>query len=130
MPGLGIHPLEMRIGARYAPVRDILLRLSTNVVGPYTPFDEPGVVLDPYALLHASPAVTYGDVRVLVGIRNLLDRTYPALRAGGFVSPGQPWRPAALRDALKRRRPFSVSRQFRRSWTRTVRPGCGRPHWS
>jgi len=74
----------------YAPIREMLLRLSTNVVGPYTPFDEPGVVLDPYGLLHASAAVTHGDVRVQLGVRNLLDRTYPELRAGGFVSPGQP----------------------------------------
>jgi outer membrane receptor protein involved in Fe transport len=29
-------------------------------------------------------------VRVEAGVRNLLDRAYPELRAGGFVSPGQP----------------------------------------
>jgi len=47
-------------------------------------------MLDPYALLHASAGVTYRDVQIQLGVRNLLDRTYPELRAGGFVSPGQP----------------------------------------
>jgi outer membrane cobalamin receptor len=31
-----------------------MVRLSTNAVGPYTPFAEPGVVLPAYALLHLS----------------------------------------------------------------------------
>lgn len=67
------------------------LRLSSNVVGPYTPFDEPDVVLPAYALVHLSSRLLVGGRTTLrLGVRNLLDKTYPELRAGGFVSPGQP----------------------------------------
>ena len=66
-------------------------RVATNVVGPYSPFDEPGVVLSSYALLHLSGGVRIGSwVELDVGVRNVLDRAYPELRAGGFVSPGEP----------------------------------------
>ena len=67
------------------------VRLSTNVVGPYTPFDEePGFELPAYALLHLSGRVRFAKADVEVGVRNLLDREYPELRAGSFVAPGQP----------------------------------------
>lgn len=66
-------------------------QLGANVVGPYTPFDLAGTELDPYLLLHASAGVRIGSAALLdVGVRNLLDRAYPELRAGDFVSPGQP----------------------------------------
>src|SRR5205823_14061578 len=40
-------------GVTFAPPRRVWhLRVSTNVVGPYSPFDEPGVELPSYALLH------------------------------------------------------------------------------
>jgi len=61
-----------------------------NVVGPYSPFDEPGVTEPAYALLHVSGAASLGRATIQVGLRNLLDRAYPELRAGGFVVPGQP----------------------------------------
>jgi outer membrane receptor for ferric coprogen and ferric-rhodotorulic acid len=64
--------------------------LSTNAVGRYTPFDEPGVELDPYALVHLTAGVRFGTMLVQLGVRNLLDHRYPELRAGGFVVPGQP----------------------------------------
>ncbi len=67
------------------------VRLSGNVVGPYTPFDEPGAVLSPYGLLHLSSRLVVGSRTTLrLGLRNLLNTAYPELRAGGFVSPGQP----------------------------------------
>jgi iron complex outermembrane receptor protein len=66
------------------------LRVSTNVLGPYTPFDEPGVELPAYALFHAAASVRVGGATLELGVRNLLNRTYPELRAGGFVTPGQP----------------------------------------
>jgi outer membrane receptor protein involved in Fe transport len=64
--------------------------LSTNVVGPYTPFDEPEVELPTYALVHLTGGVRVGGALPELGVRNLFDRTYPEVRAGGFVSPGQP----------------------------------------
>ncbi|MFI5279800.1 MAG: TonB-dependent receptor domain-containing protein, partial [Gemmatimonadales bacterium] len=67
------------------------VRVSTNAVGPYSPFDEPGVELPAYALLHLSAGAQLGSETTLeVGVRNVLDRAFPELRAGGFVSPGQP----------------------------------------
>jgi outer membrane receptor protein involved in Fe transport len=66
------------------------LRVSSNLVGPYTPFDEPGVELGTYALVHLSGGLRIGSALFNVGARNLFNRAYPELRAGGFVSPGQP----------------------------------------
>lgn len=78
--GLGLAPVAARWN----------LRVSANVVGPYTPFDEPGVEVGSYGLLHLSGGVRLGAVMLSVGVRNLFDRAYPELRAGEFVSPGQP----------------------------------------
>ncbi|HEY4099827.1 MAG TPA: TonB-dependent receptor [Gemmatimonadales bacterium] len=67
------------------------VRASTNVVGPYTPFDETGVELPAYALFHLSGRLIVGSRTTLrLGVRNILNKEYPELRAGGFVSPGQP----------------------------------------
>jgi iron complex outermembrane receptor protein len=66
------------------------VRVSTNLVGPYTPFDEPGVEVPTYALIHVHGDVRVGGALVGVGVRNLFDHTYTELRAGGFVVPGQP----------------------------------------
>ena len=67
------------------------IRLSGNAVGPYTPFDEtPGFEVPAYGLLHASGTVRALRTTLVLGVRNLLDRAYPELRGGGFVSPGQP----------------------------------------
>jgi iron complex outermembrane receptor protein len=71
------------------PAQRWSLRVSGNWVGPYAPFDEPGTVLGAYGLLHASGGVRVGRTLVDVSVRNLLNRAYPELRAGGFVSPGQ-----------------------------------------
>jgi iron complex outermembrane receptor protein len=66
------------------------LRLSSNVLGRYTPFDEPGVQLPAYALFHAAGSVRLGNATLDLGVRNVLNRAYPEVRAGGFVAPGQP----------------------------------------
>jgi outer membrane receptor protein involved in Fe transport len=66
------------------------LTLSGNWVGPYSPFDEPGTVLGSYGLMHANVSVRAFGSQFDVGVRNLLDRAYPELIAGGLVSPGQP----------------------------------------
>jgi outer membrane receptor protein involved in Fe transport len=64
--------------------------VGTNIVGPYTPFDEPGVQLTTYALLHLTGGIRVGQAEVGLGVRNILDQHYTEVRAGGFVSPGQP----------------------------------------
>ncbi len=66
------------------------LRLSTNAVGPYSPFDMPGVEIKSYALLHAYGSVRFGLATFGVGVRNLLGHKYRELEAGGFAVPGQP----------------------------------------
>ena len=67
-----------------------MVRLSTNAVGPYTPFAEPGVILPAYALVHVSGQyLLHSTTTLRLGVRNLLNHSYPELQAGGFVSPGQ-----------------------------------------
>ena len=79
------------VGIAVAPVgAPWQARISSNIVGPYSPFDEPGVVLPAYALLHLSAGYRFASTTLDVGVRNVLDHSYPELRAGGFVSPGQP----------------------------------------
>ena len=66
------------------------LRVSGNWVGPYSPFDEPGVVVGAYGLMQVAGVVHARAADVELGVRNVLDRRYPELVAGGLVSPGQP----------------------------------------
>lgn len=63
---------------------------SVNAVGPYSPFDEPGVELPAYGLVHLSAFLRVRSVALELGIRNLFDHRYPELQAGGFLSPGSP----------------------------------------
>jgi iron complex outermembrane receptor protein len=65
-------------------------RVGSNFVGPYAPFDEPGVLLPSYAVFYVSTEIHYANVLIDLGLRNLFDKAYPELRAGGFVAPGQP----------------------------------------
>jgi outer membrane receptor protein involved in Fe transport len=65
-------------------------RIGGNWVGKYAPFDEPGVLLGGYGLMHLSGTALLGAVELDVGVRNVLDRAYPELVAGHVVSPGQP----------------------------------------
>ncbi|HEY5086212.1 MAG TPA: TonB-dependent receptor, partial [Gemmatimonadaceae bacterium] len=68
-----------------------ILRVSGNWVGPYSPFDEPGVVLGAYGLLHLSTRAHVSARTVLdAGVRNVLNRAYPELVAGHIVAPGEP----------------------------------------
>jgi len=67
------------------------IRVSGNWVGPYSPFDEPGVVLGAYGLLHATASVRLNRAATLdIGARNVFDRAYPELVAGHIVAPGEP----------------------------------------
>lgn len=66
------------------------IRATGSWVGPYSPFDEPGVVLGGYGLAHASLGWKFHSFEVNIGVRNAFDRAYPELVAGQVVSPGQP----------------------------------------
>jgi outer membrane receptor protein involved in Fe transport len=72
---------------RHAPWR---VRLSGNWIGPYSPFDEPGVVLPGYGLAHVGVSWTFDRFEVDGTVRNVFDRAYPELVAGEVVSPGRP----------------------------------------
>lgn len=65
------------------------LRASTEVTGPYTPFDMPGVERPAYALAHLSGGKRFGATQLEVGVRNLFNTAYREIEAGGFVAPGQ-----------------------------------------
>lgn len=82
---VGVAALDIRSGP--ASWR---IRASGNWVGPYSPFDEPGVVIGGYGLMHLSGSVPVGRVELDAGLRNLFDRAYPEVVAGHIVSPGQP----------------------------------------
>ena len=94
LSGLRVYNTAKYIGSAALewapPAAPWSVRVSTNVVGPYAPFDERGVELPAYALLHASATRRIGKVQLELGVRNLLDKTYPELVAGGLVAPGQP----------------------------------------
>ncbi|HEX4601678.1 MAG TPA: TonB-dependent receptor [Gemmatimonadales bacterium] len=66
------------------------LRASANLVGPYSPFDEPGVLRPAYGLIHLSGGVRLGHTGLELGVRNVGNTAYRELEAGGFVSPGEP----------------------------------------
>jgi iron complex outermembrane receptor protein len=67
------------------------LHIGGNWVGPYSPFDEPGVILGGYGLLHLSGRVRVSRAMTLdIGVRNVFDRAYPELVAGHLVAPGEP----------------------------------------
>ena len=76
--------------------------VSVNAIGPYSPFDAPGVVLPAYALFHLNAGIRIAPGDYLeIGVRNLFNRAYPELRAAEFVTPGQPRSVyAALRTGL------------------------------
>jgi outer membrane receptor protein involved in Fe transport len=63
--------------------------VAGNWVGPYSPFDEPGVVLGAYGLLHVSAKARVRGMDVEMGVRNALDRRYPEVVAGHLVAPGE-----------------------------------------
>jgi len=75
------------------------VRVSGNVVGPYAPFEEPGVLLPAYGLVHVSGMYRVGSAELELGVRNVLDKAYRDLAAGqvsdqgqliSLVAPGQP----------------------------------------
>jgi len=66
-------------------------RIGANFIGPYSPFDEPGVILGSYGLMHLNGRLRVNRAVVVDGgIRNVFDRSYPELVAGHIVAPGEP----------------------------------------
>lgn len=66
-------------------------QLGTNFNGPYTPFEEPGILRPGYILFNIAGGVRLSSrTHVLVGVRNLLDTAFRELESGGQVTPGEP----------------------------------------
>lgn len=93
LDGMRVYNTAKYVGSaalEVAPAAKLRLRVGANFVGPYSPFDEPGVLLAPYGLLHVGGTLVARGTEIDFGVRNLLDRAYPELVAGHIVAPGQP----------------------------------------
>lgn len=94
LDGLRVYNSSKYIGSAALDLvpgpRSMRFRVSGNWTGPYSPFDEPGVVVGGYGLLHTSASAPVDRFEIEAGLRNVLDRAYPELIAGHIVSPGQP----------------------------------------
>ena len=66
------------------------LRVGGNWVGPYSPFDEPGIVLGAYGLASVGGEAQWRGMTLDIGARNLFDRAYPELVAAHVIDPGEP----------------------------------------
>jgi iron complex outermembrane receptor protein len=92
--GLRVYNTASYVGAAAYTLAPIdarwRFRVAGNWVGTYSPFDEPGVLLGGFGLMHMSGTARLGTVELDLGVNNLLDRAYPELVAGHIVSPGQP----------------------------------------
>jgi outer membrane cobalamin receptor len=93
LDGLRVYNTATYVGStafEIVPAAALRVRVGASFVGPYSPFDEPGVVLAPYGLLHVGGTYVVRGTELDFGVRNVLDRAYPELVAGHIVAPGQP----------------------------------------
>ncbi|HWZ57999.1 MAG TPA: TonB-dependent receptor [Gemmatimonadaceae bacterium] len=64
--------------------------LGANFQGPYTPFEEIGVLRPGFVLFNVAAGVHMNPRTLfMVGVRNLFDTNYRELESGGQVTPGQ-----------------------------------------
>jgi outer membrane receptor for ferric coprogen and ferric-rhodotorulic acid len=79
------------MGVDFSPRRSAWrVRVGGNWTGPYSPFDEPGVVMAGYGIANAGLMWRLHRAEIDLGVRNAFNRAYPELVAGGVVSPGEP----------------------------------------
>jgi outer membrane receptor protein involved in Fe transport len=72
------------------PAQRWVAQVGTNFQGPYTPFEELGIVRPGYALLNLSGGMRLGGrSELILGVRNALDVRYRELESGGQTVPGQ-----------------------------------------
>jgi outer membrane receptor protein involved in Fe transport len=65
-------------------------RVGATFNGPYTPWEEMGVLRPGYALFNVEGGVrVYSNTHLLVGIRNLLNTRYRELESDAQITPGQ-----------------------------------------
>jgi iron complex outermembrane recepter protein len=65
-------------------------QIGATLQGPYTPFEEPGVLRPGFALFSLAGGVKLSTrTQLLIGVRNVLDVRYRELESGGQVTPGE-----------------------------------------
>jgi outer membrane receptor protein involved in Fe transport len=65
-------------------------RVGATFNGPYTPFQEKGILRPGYVLFNVEGGVrVYRNTRLLLGVRNVLNTRYRELESGAQVAPGQ-----------------------------------------
>jgi outer membrane receptor for ferrienterochelin and colicin len=92
LTGLRVYNTAKYVGSSslaWSRANGVRVQVAGNWVGPYSPFDEPGVVLGGYGLLHVSARARVRGMEVEMGVRNALDRRYPEVVAGHLVAPGE-----------------------------------------
>ena len=89
-----------RVGLEAALTPRLATRAMLRFSGPYTPIGEPNVETQSYAVLDLGTSVQVSPLRAVLDfeLQNVLDATYPEIRASGFLNPGAP---RTLRAALR-----------------------------
>jgi outer membrane receptor protein involved in Fe transport len=65
--------------------------VGANFQGPYTPFEELGILRPGFVLFNIAGGVRVTPrTKLMIGVRNLFDTTYREVEAGGQATPGQP----------------------------------------
>jgi outer membrane receptor protein involved in Fe transport len=65
-------------------------RVGATFNGPYTPFEEKGILRPGYVLFNVEGGVrVYRNTRLLLGVRNLLNTRFRELESGGQATPGE-----------------------------------------
>jgi outer membrane receptor protein involved in Fe transport len=86
--GVARATVESGVDVQY---RGALGSIWAAYTGAFTPIGEPDARTSPFTLLNARGTVPVTtDLSLALGVRNILDRRYPEVRASGFVSPGEP----------------------------------------
>ena len=111
-PNFHIEPLEPgdhvpnvarwlgRVGLEAALTPRLATRAMLRFSGPYTPIGEPDVETQSYAVLDLGTSVQVSPLSAVLDLelQNVLDATFPEIRASGFLNPGAP---RTLRAALR-----------------------------
>ncbi|MBX6332691.1 MAG: TonB-dependent receptor [Gemmatimonadaceae bacterium] len=86
--GVARATVESGVDLQY---RGALGSIWAAYTGPFTPIAEPEARTSPYTLVNMRGTIPLtGAWSLALGVQNILDRSYPEVRASGFVSPGQP----------------------------------------
>jgi outer membrane receptor for Fe3+-dicitrate len=90
-PVPGVSKYYGRVGGEYLFRTGLSAYGLLRFNGPYTPIGEPAVTTQPYSVVDVGGSIGLGKATsVDVDLLNLLDASYPELRASGYINPGAP----------------------------------------